>query len=120
MDTLETGLVSGHQRQGTRLIGKGADGHGEVKAGIGGCELLVDFFTIADDFTVDEVGFSGYETTYAPAGNSHLIDQLLFGRSDGLMDGDVLGQHRLVFFGVFAFQDEGMVGGEAVLDRIEG
>ena len=70
-----------------------------MNAGIGGREFLVDLFTIADHFAVDEVGFSGDEAANAPAGDRHLIDQLQFGGSDGLMDGDVLGQHGLVVLG---------------------
>jgi hypothetical protein len=45
------------------------------------------------------------EAANPQAGDRHLIDLLIFGGSDGLMDGDVLGEHGLVFLGGFALQD---------------
>ncbi len=74
MDSLETGFVTGHQRQAAGLIGERTDGHGEVNVGIGGTEFLADFVAVADHFAIDEDGFSPDEAADAPAGDCHLIN----------------------------------------------
>ena len=74
MAALETGFVTGHQRQAARLIGERADGHGEVNVGFYGSEFFVDFVAVADYFAIDEDGFSADEAADAPAGNCHLLD----------------------------------------------
>jgi len=120
MGTLMTGFVTGHQREGARLIGERSDGHSDVDVGIGCSEFLVDGGFIANHFAVDENGFGAYEATDTPAGDCHLIDQLQFGGSDGLMDGDMFGQECLEFISAFALQDDGTARGQAVLDGILG
>jgi hypothetical protein len=120
MDTLMTRFVTGHQREGSRLVSERSDGHGDVDIGIGCSEFLVDGGCIANHFAVDENRFGAYETTDTPAGYRHLIDQLQFGGSDGLMDGDMFGQKRLEFISAFALQDYGTARGQAVLEGILG
>ena len=74
MDSLESGFVTGHQRQAAGLIGERSDGHGEMNVGIGGTELLADFVAVADHFAIDEDCFRADEAADAPAGDCHLID----------------------------------------------
>ena len=74
MAPLETRFVTGHQRQGARLIGQRSDGHGDVNVGIGGGELLLDGGLVADHFAIDENGFGTNEAADSPAGDGHLID----------------------------------------------
>jgi hypothetical protein len=108
------GFVAGHQRQGARLIGQRTDGHGDVNATIPCREFFFDFVAVADNFAIDEDGFRIHETANAPAGDRHLLDQLLFGGSDG----DVLGMKFLELLFAFALQDISIARGEAVFEGI--
>jgi hypothetical protein len=89
------GSVAGQSRrrvQGARLVGERSDRHGGVHVGNVGSEFLANGGLVTDYFAVDEDGFGGYETADTPAGDRHPIDQLQFGGSGGLMDGDMFGE----------------------------
>jgi len=60
------------------------------------------------------------EAANAPTGDCHLINELTFGESSWLMDGDVFGQECLVFVGTLGLQDQRLAGRETVFEGIAG
>jgi hypothetical protein len=56
--------------------------HGDVNIAVRRREFFFDFAAIADNFAIDEDGFCIHKAANAPAGDRHLVDQLLF-RGDG-------------------------------------
>jgi hypothetical protein len=72
----------------------------------------------AEEFGIEQRGFDFPETADAPAGDGHLLYQVLFGAVRGVVVDDEFVQHFVEFFLRFAGQDDGAPRCQAVLDGI--
>ena len=80
----------------------------------GSSRLLVE----VDHADIEQAGLDGAQTLEAPGGHDYLLDQQIFGRSDGLMLGFKSLEHFLKFLLILVFE-YGVFGGEAVAQSVE-
>jgi hypothetical protein len=98
VDAMETGFVTGGERNRARLIDKAAEREGELKGGI---VAGFRFRQLALHFTIEERGFDQTEALHAPAGGDHLVHQTLLDRGARLISSGITPKHFSEFTFIF-------------------
>ena len=115
VDAVETGLVTGGERNGARPVDQAAEGEGHPIAGV---FRVLGFGQLALHFTIYERGFDHTESLHAPAAGDHLIHQTLLDRAAGLISRGVIPEHFLELIWIFACKEDSFFRGESMIERI--